>query len=151
MEKLGLCVNLRTLAFTQLAGLSFDSLAVKDGELYALGSDGLYRLDTTKAVVASFATGDLTWSIARNKRLRRVWLYGRTNGNLSLTVTVDQRETRTYAVKPVRAQGMQVGMEVDVGGALQGWSWRFDVSNADGGDFAIDRIEALFHVLSRRV
>jgi hypothetical protein len=140
---IGLSLNLRNLAASQVNAYGFNSYASLGGFLFAADGSGLYQLDDGADAAGTDidAFFEFVHDFGRVTRLKRVVIGGEFSGGLTVTLTVDETTSKTYAVTPDKTGNAQhrfaFPVRRDQG---QGRYWTFKIANTDGADFSVDTI-----------
>jgi len=142
--------NAKVKGTTQYRNFNFNSMAMVNGRPVGANSSGLFFLDgptdngTAIESIIEFKKSDL--GIHNNKRLRFIVFGIEAEGDLEITLTVDNKEARTYTV-PVDTPGQQ-RVRIPIGRDGYGRYWSFKLKNLNGVDFSLDDIKALVVPLS---
>ena len=136
--------NAKVKGTTQYRNFNFNSMTMFNGRPMGASSSGLFFLDgatdngTAIESIIEFKKSDL--GIHNNKRLRFIVFGIEADGDLEITLTVDNKEARTYTV-PVDTPGQQ-RVRIPVGRDGYGRYWSFKIKNTNGVDFSLDDIKA---------
>jgi hypothetical protein len=146
MITLGIALNTGNLAPSQYAGLNFNSLCVFNGEILGAGETGLFELtgedDNGTDIVAFFQVPSTDLGIPKIKKVRSLITSGYTEGNLSITVIIDNDEETEYTI--VAFGSMDTGsVKVDLNSDDEGRFVGLLVENINGADFSIDAMDLL--------
>jgi hypothetical protein len=141
--------NSRSLATSQLKGFNFAAMG-KVGENYiGINSEGFYILtgdtDDGTQIDAWIKTGLTDLGIPAEKRLRKIYLGIKTDGDIEIDVIADGNVSRTYTV--LSTSGIQKRIRLAVGRDGKGTYWSFVIRNKKGVQFTIDFIQILPVVL----
>lgn len=140
--------------FSQYTNFPFNSM-VRFGETFlGAGDDGLFEIageqDNGVNIDAGFELPTTDLGIHNKKRIRFIYLGYETNGELQLEVITDQKPGEVYQVSNINATGQQRNKR-SLKKTQQGRYFTVKVSNVNGADFSIDRIECLPVILSSGV
>ncbi len=155
MDYLGLATNLANIAITQYCHFNFNSMC-KFGDVYlGANEDGIHTLgggtDNGTDIDAFLELALSDWGISEFKRIRRLFIGYETNGNLLFTIKDDEDDSWTATLEYHRfGYDRQTGNEIDGRRDKVGRYWSIRIDNIDGAEFAIDSIEVLAVILSRR-
>jgi len=153
---LGLSLNTGSRGMSEYDNFEFDSLAMFGGQMYGINADGLYRFggstDAGAEISAYVRTALLRLGDGREARVDSAYLGF--NGTLQLKVTyIDARGVKrgyVYDLQELPATDMRPG-RIKVGKGLKSVYWAFELSNMDGAEFDLDKLEVLPLVLNRRL
>lgn len=140
---IGLSVNLKNFAASQVNAYDFNSYAHLGGRVYGASAAGLFLLDdgTDAAGTDIDAFFQFTHDFGRLTRLKRVVIGGEFTGDMTITLTADETISRTYTVTPKQTGSTQhrfyFPVRRDNG---QGRYWTFKIANAGGADFSVDTV-----------
>lgn len=156
-EYLAYVVNTKTLATTKYLNYPFNSFATLNGIAYGLTDTGLYELtgatDDGTDIDAVIKTAFTNLGTSLKKHIPRAYLGYTTDGRLVLkTVTSHsgQKFVRWYQLSSRTADAYREA-RVQLARGVESVYWQFELINADGADFAIDTLQVLPMVLSRRI
>lgn len=133
---------------TQLSFHDFNSYAEFNGSYLACGADGIYvfgeddDFDGTP-IDAMLKSRTTTFGYEGVKRLRFIYLSILTEGDLTITITVDDVVRDPISVTKNKT-GRQY-IRVPVGRSAKGLYFNFLVENVDGAYFSIDVMEGLIN------
>lgn len=152
---LGLCVELSGSRASQYAGYNFNSMC-RFGEVY-LGADdnGIAvldsgHLDRTAKVEAFFELPTTDFGSDLQKRIRKAYIGGETNGELMLTVKDDDGNERSFVITPSHSGNQQHTMAVPIGRGGKGRYWMLRIDNVNGSDFSVDSMSVLPILMARK-
>ena len=142
------------------ATFDFTHLMTWDALPFGIKSDGIYELvgadDAGANIDSEFRFGMDDGSFAGrstdfNKRMDVVYLSGRMEGDLIVTVTIDgQALVREYtAARRMVASGVH-DSRVKPAKGLKGRYWQLGVKNQNGNDYEIDRMSVVYRKLKRK-
>lgn len=153
----GWVLNTATSGFSQYDNFPFNSFARVRGETFAAGEDGLFKLggstDDGAEIAAHVKTGLLDMGSHFMKDVKAAHVGFTSDNRMVLKVTVMNhgvKEEHWYEMIPTSSGSPRDG-RVTVQRGLRSRYWQFELANADGGDFAVDDIDVMFNVLSRRL
>jgi len=138
--------NLRGAASAQELNWDYTSMVYFNGERFGTNTTGLYEIccgqtDDGTAIDAYFILATTDFGIENNKHIRKVYVGLETTGSLILELTADGRTTRTYSMS-TSVSGQQ-RLRIPIGRDISGRYWTAKISNVNGSDFSIDKIEVL--------
>ncbi len=153
MAKLTLAMNTATGALSQYMGLNFNSACEFDGKILLGGDNGLLEFgdvqtDAGTAITATIGLPPTTFNTTSQKRLRRVYLAGSFSGEISLTVTDDGDNARTYAQTCLKDE-LPAGVNFPIGRDGKGRYFALEIQNSD--EMYLDSIFALVNFLDAKV
>lgn len=149
------CLNLRKLPLTEYDNFNFNSYAVFNGKVIAAGATGLVELgaqstDAGTAIAATVTLGQESFGTSLHKRIPRIYLGYKTDGDMHFSTITTEGGTRTYALPWNYVTGVQQ-RRIGVGKGPRSRFWSFSIANVDGADFSINDILAHVTLLRRRV
>ena len=143
MSTLGMSVCLANGAGTQFTNFSFSSLVSFNGELVCCGENGIYEysgdLDGDRKVNAYVQFPTTDFNTPTSKWIDAFRVSGESEGNLRVTMTRDEQDSRYADVIPKSEKGQQT-MTHTVTRWARGSYWSVKVSNLLGEDFSLDRL-----------
>lgn len=149
--------NLTNSASTQYTNFDFNSMCLFNGILLGAGVSGLFKLccsddDNGVAIDAYFIPYTVDFNDDHPKRLRRVYVGGKFDDKLKLTITGNGDSVNgPYTIEHNAAETNQVKMFSINRGVGYKWVYAdFKFENVDGSFFAIDSILALYSIHHRR-
>jgi hypothetical protein len=157
-DHLTLVLNLKRKAPSQYCDYDFNSMVKFNGAYIGAGDDGIFQLFTGDtdddgaegaAIAAFIELPKSNMGIPNMKRFRRMYFGYIADGNLSLTLTVDDTAQTPVAMAPYLSD-KQSHQVVNITRVGQGAYWQIRIDNVDGADFTIDSIHALINVLGRK-
>lgn len=143
--------NPLTDAVTTFSAYAFNSFAELDGAYYAASPNGLYRIDapaSAEVFDGSMSTALLHFGVELQKRVSDVYMAARSEGDISITVTVDEVEIGTYVLKPEGVSTIRQ-RRVAVGKGAKGKYWQFKFECSEVFDYDTINIAAV--AMSRRL
>ena len=150
-----LACNLKTKAITQYRNYLFNSFA-KIGDTYlAASDDGIYSIDSQERDNGRIVRSEFDLPISdfgdeKQKRIRRYFFSGEFYGDLTLEVTDDEGNTRSFPIRPEKTDGSQCGAVANVDMDGKGRFWKTTIKS-NGVDFSIDKIMVRYIRLSRKL
>ena len=150
--------NAKLVAPSQYAGLSVLDLAVYDGRLFAIKTDGLAEFTSSAAddegtnIDAYIKTGKMDFGNGNLKRFYRFYYGGSASKGLDVTVTTEESGTATdreYRVGPYA--GTLREKRVKLARGAKSRHVQVKIANKNGGTMAVDRADLLVQGLPRRV
>lgn len=151
-----LVMQTETSALTEYAEYPFNSYAKFNGVYLGASDDGVFALagntDAGEAIDAYARTGISDFNTSHLKRINRVYVGYRTDGDMVLRVITDGWETRDYRmVKMPQGVGGIRGNHINMGRGLDARYWQFEIRNEAGCDFSLDMVEIKPTMLRRRI
>ena len=143
----GWWMNSATTAMTHFDNLPFTSMAVIKGRIFGMGDQGLFEMtgdsDSGTDIAAYATSGYGTLGVPQKKRIPDVFVTGWCESPMTMTVSVDGTNAGDYGYTiPQRDINAPRGNRVTLAKGLNSTYWKFSLSNQNGGDFAIDSIDA---------
>ncbi|WP_158683566.1 hypothetical protein [Burkholderia sp. BE12] len=142
------------MGVTTYSNFPFNSFAQFGGVYLAASSAGIFTLggntDNGALIQAAARVGITDFSTSHLKRVDRVYVGYRTDGNLVLRVFTDEVTQRDYLLTATGKSGLH-GNHVRLGKGLVARYWQFEVRNQNGADFELNAIELKPTQLRRRV
>lgn len=146
--------NTITSAVTTYENFPFNSFAEIDGKYYGAGPAGLFELvgdkDVTTDIDATLALGALHFGSEMQKRMSDFFIAMRSDGDITLRVSVDEREPFEYTLSPLDIETLKQRRTL-IGKGAKGKYWQFELANTAGCDFDFDSLNAAAVVLGRRL
>jgi len=149
--------NLKNTASTQYTNFNFTSMCLFNNVILGAGSSGLFRLccgntDNNIYINAYFIPYTVDFDDNHHKRLRRVYVGGKFDGQMNLTVTGNGNSVNgPYVIGNNINEIAQVKMISINRGTGYKWVYAdFKLENISGSYFAIDSILALYSTHHRR-
>lgn len=144
-----LSMNAASRATAEYTAFDFNSLAAYNGQVYAAGAAGLYRLggntDAGQPIAAMIRTAMQRVAQGNASRVSDAYLGFRGDGSLQLKVVVKDRRDNAqkgYVFDLVQSPaGAPMPGRFKLGKGLQSVYMAFELSNVAGADFAIDVLE----------
>ena len=144
-------------ASTQYTNHNYTSMCMFNGVVIGAGPSGLFKAccgnnDNGNPIEAYFIPGTVDFGDSHNKRLRRIYVNGRIEDQLNITITGNGYITQgPYTNIPETSETMR---EYKFSAERnEGYKWQyadFKFANIDGGNFAIDSALAIFTLHHRR-
>lgn len=151
-----LALNLKNVGLTTHTGYPFNSLCRFKGKILGAGNDGIYEIDPSyttdngTAIAAEIETGlfDLEAEGMR-KRVRHAWLGYESSGDLVFTVVLADGTEYAYAVDDVATT--ETGIKVQIGKGIKSRYLAFNIKNAAGSSFKLDKLRVFVEPSSVRM
>lgn len=148
-------MNAKHGAVTQYDAHNFNGYATQNGEEFASGPSGIYKLsgDTDNGVEynGSMRSGFLSLNEAQLSRLNEVLLAIRTDDTLILRVWTDEEEYFDYALPAYNTDGFIRQMRVKLGKGLRSRYYRIEITGRNGARWDLDEMNIDSTALTRRV
>jgi len=149
-----LVMHTEALSLSTYSNFPFNSFATFNGLVLGAGPDGIFSLggatDNGAVIQAMARVGMTDFSTSHLKRVDRVYVGYRTDGDLVLRVLTDEIHQRDYLLAASGAPGLH-GNHLQIGKGLAARYWQFEVRNLNGADFQLNAIELKPTALARRV
>lgn len=148
-------LNTRKGALTEYDNFNFNSYAYFNGQVLACGSSGVVVLGTQAddngvAIRALGRTGKSDYQHSWLKRVPRLYLKHKADGDLLFRTITAESGTRTYLLPTNHTVGFQQ-RRVQIGKGPKAAFWQYEFENVDGADFTIQGILVYPINLRRRV
>lgn len=144
-------INTLTSSVTLFENYDFNSMTKFQGKYLAAGTSGLFQLDdaaSTEEVTGTLATGALDFGSEFQKRVTDFFLGMRSEGDITLTVTVDEQNTYSYTISPYSVPELKQRRGW-IGKGAKGKYWLFEVQA--GAPFDYDTMNIAAVAVSRRL
>lgn len=150
-----LVTNLVTKAITTYEQYAYNSYAVIDGEYYAAGPTGLYKIDTGDTdvgapIVAKLRFGQNDFGNTQQKRVSDFYAVAHTDGELTVRAYIDEQAPLEYALKPYGVATLNQ-RRTPIGKGARGIHWQFEIENTDGCYFDISALSIAVADSTRRI
>lgn len=136
----------------------FNSMTYYKGQMITAGDAGIYThgadTDAGTEITAAMASMLLDFGSSRMKRIRSAYLgYTAANELVMKVRSVHQGQASEHWYKATQnaTAAAPEGSYMQVGQGLKSRYWQFELTNIDGGDFEIDKVELHPLILNRRV
>lgn len=136
----------------------FNSMTYFKGQLYATADAGVYTLegddDAGDPIMAQMASMMLDFGTSRLKRIRSAYMGYTAAKELVLKVRAESNgglAEHWYKATHNGTAAIPDGSYMPIGQGLKSRYWQFELTNVDGGDFEVDKIELHPIILNRRV
>jgi len=160
-DYLSLCMNVNNFTVTQYSNFNFNSIVQFQGVSYAANESGIFSLGNDQTdngidipAFFEFWIGD---SATLNlKRIRALHFGLEANGDMTVEVTDDDGTSKEYDITVLKTDTVGVagytqhGHRIFVERTHKGRYWKTKVSNVDGSDFSIDRIDVTWNILGTK-
>lgn len=148
-------LNTRKGALTEYDNFAFNSYAVFNGQVIAVGPAGLFvlgtqDLDNATAITARVRTGKNSFGSSLLKRVPRAYMGHTADGDLYFRMITTEGGTRTYLLGWAHAEGI-VQRRIPIGKGPKSRWFQWEVENILGADFDIDNVILYPTKLRRRV
>jgi len=151
----GWVMNTKNHASTEYTNFNFNSFCKYENTYLAASSTGLYALggsdDAGINIAASFLSGSSDLGSTQLKRVERVYLGYRADGELLVKTITNENIERWYKLDSYDTEGGAHEARIKVGKGAKSRYWQFEVTNVNGSDFDIDSFEFTPVVLTRKV
>jgi hypothetical protein len=142
------------LSLSTYSNYPFNSYAKFNGMFLGASDAGVFALtgatDNGVPIQAAARVGMSDFGTSHLKRLDKIYVGYRADGNLILRVFTDEVTQRDYLLTSTQQRGLH-GNHTRLGKGLVARYWQFEVRNQNGGDFSLDIIELKPVKLARRV
>jgi hypothetical protein len=133
---------------------NFNSFAKFNGVYLGANGSGIFALsgatDDGVLIKAAARVGITDFGTSHLKRVDRMYVGYRTDGDMVLRVFTDETTSRDYLLTSTGKTGMH-GNHVRIGKGLAARYWQFEIQNRFGSDFEMNMIEVKPTVLRRRI
>ena len=155
MEFLGINLELFRLSPSQYANFNFNSMCEFKGQYLGASENGVFTLfdaddDNGADIDAWIKCMKTDFGMLNQKRVRNLKIGCEASGDLTITVTNDDWNERTYALSLVLKNQLQHARDIPVGRNGKGAYWSFKIANSNGCDFSIDYLLAALVVMAIR-
>jgi hypothetical protein len=151
---LTVAMHTETMALTTYSNYPFNSFATFNGVFLGAAPTGIFALsgadDAGVPIDAAARGGSSDFSTSHRKRVDRVYVGYRADGDMILRVFTDEIHVRDYRLRATGRPGLH-GNHVRLGKGLVSRYWQFELRNVDGADFQMNMIELEPTTLPRRV
>jgi hypothetical protein len=151
---LTVAMHTETMALTTYSNYPFNSFATFNGVYLGAAPTGIFALsganDAGVNIDAAARGGSSDFATSHRKRVDRVYVGYRTDGDMILRVFTDEIHQRDYRLRATGRAGLH-GNHVRLGKGLISRYWQFELRNVDGADFQMNMIELEPTTLRRRV
>lgn len=145
-------INLTTGAVSHYTNYPFDNIVRFGDRFYGIKADGVFALEGNTDDGAPIQTNVTTFMTdfgsQNNKRVLWVYLLGRLDDGMHVTVHADEGLSYTYRTDGANDGTMRTH-RAKVGRGLKGNYFSFTFENVDGADFEIDHVDVIRDVLTR--
>ena len=134
-------LNTRKLGLTEYTNFSFNSFALFNGKVLAVGANGVVELgtqdfDNATQITARVRTGKNDFDSSMLKRVPRIYTGLTTDGDMIFRTVTSEGGERAYLLNSNGITDIQQ-RRVPVGKGPKSRFWQFEVENKDGADFSI--------------
>lgn len=149
-----LAMQTEALSLSTYSNYPFNSFAQFNGMFLGASDAGVFALtgatDAGVPIQAAARVGMTDFGTSHLKRVDRVYVGYRTDGNLVLRIFTDEVTQRDYLLTNSQRAGLH-GNHARLGKGLLARYWQFEVRNQAGCDFSLDCIELKPTKLPRRI
>lgn len=147
-------MHTETQAVTRYNNYPFNSFAKFNGIYLGAKDDGIFALtganDNGTIIQAAARVGITDMSTSHLKRVDRMYIGHKADGDLILRVTTDDNKIRDYRMRALGLSGAHTNI-VKFGRGLEARYWQFELRNENGSDFELDAMEFKPFILKRRL
>lgn len=143
---------------SEYSNFTFNSMAYSPDEMLGCTDEGLYLLegddDAGTAIDAHLTSLMLDFDTSKLKRMSTAYVGYTSTGQLLLKVRSEEQGVyaeRWYEARESTAQPAPSQNRMKIGKGLRSRYWSFELTNVDGSDFEVDKVELYPIVLERRV
>lgn len=151
---IGIRMNRNNGAISQYLGVDFNSLCTFNGKVLGVNDDGLFELtgDTDNgADIDAFVELPTTDFGSEKQKRVRCGVFGyESDGDLTVTVTLDETTTQTATLTPKKSGSVEQSAKVPLQRTMPGRYVMTRIDNVDGCDFALDTVSLDIVELSRK-
>lgn len=149
-----IAMHTETQALTRYTNYPFNSFARFNGVYLGAKDDGIFALsganDAGAMIQAAARVGITDFGTSHLKRVDRVYVGYKTNGDMILRVTTEDKTVRDYRMHGLGLFGSHTNI-VKFGRGMEARYWQFELRNENGADFELDAMELKPFVLKRRL
>lgn len=123
--------NTVTASVTLFEAYAYNSFAFFQGSYYGAGDAGLFQLDdavSVESVTGTLTLGQLNFGSEMQKRCSDFFIGMHSEGNIDLTVTVDEVQVGEYVINPYNVDTIKQ-RRVAIGKGLKGKYWEFSLAS----------------------
>lgn len=146
-------LNTNTQSMTSYTNFPFNSFAMFNGTALAAGDSGIYALtgtvDDAAEITSTVELGMFDFESEQLKRVHELYFGYRSNGDLTVTVTLDDNESYTY-ILPSTGQDGLYNNRLKMGRGMKARFWQIQVEGV-GVDWELASISTEPIQLSRRL
>lgn len=146
-------LNTNTAGLSSYSNFNFNSMTVFNGTALAAGDGGIYALsgtlDDTADITSNISLGIFDFESAQLKRVHELYFNYRSDGNLNVTVTLDDNEQYLYQLDATGKDGIY-NNRLKLGRGLKARHWQIGIEGI-GADFELNSISTEPINLSRRL
>lgn len=146
-------LNTNTAGLTSYSNFNFNSMTMFNGTALAAGDGGIYALsstlDDTADITTNISLGIFDFDSAQIKRVHELYFNYRSNGDLTVTVTLDDGEQYLYTLDATGNDGLY-NNRLKLGRGLKARHWQISLEGV-GVDFELNSIATEPINLSRRL
>lgn len=150
----GIVMHTERQALSTYTNYPFNSFARFNGVYLAAGDGGVFALsgatDDGAFIAAAARVGLTDFGSSHLKKVDRMYVGYRADGDMILRVFTNENDVRDYALKATGKTGLH-GNHVRIGKGVQARYWQFEIQNKDGADFDLNVMECMPTRLRRRV
>lgn len=148
-------LNIRNAGLTEYTNFDFNSSTLFKGRILAAGAGGIFELgsqntDDTSNISATVLTGQNDFGSSLNKRIPRIYVGYKTEGDMEFHTITSQDGTRKYLLSKNGVLGIQQ-RRVPIGRGPKARYWQFGMANRDGADFLIESLLVYPEKTTRRI
>lgn len=148
-------MNMRKGVLTEYENFNFNSFAFFNGMVLAAGPAGIFKLneadkDVEAPIVWRFKTGKQDYESSFLKRVPRIYVEYRAEGDAEFTTITSEGGEQTYYLAENGIAEVQT-RRVPVGRGAKSRRWQMEMKSVDGKDVKVNGIIVYPEVLSRRV
>lgn len=148
----GWVMNPETFSVWNYEDYNFNSFASANNEVYAAGTDGLYKIDggddDGTDIESRLTTAAIDFGTKNLKQVPQVYLGMTSDGTIVLKVRVDNKYDVWYEAQPV--EEYEHTHMIKVGKGLVGRNWQFELVTKDNSSLDIESIEFYPVVFKRK-
>lgn len=150
-----LVVATATMTTVRYAAYPYNSFAAFGGKYLAAGPGGLFQIDAGAddagtQIDAYVETGLMDFNNPQIKRMSDVYLSGRSELPVKVTLEADEKPVGSYTVAPLSVQTLRQRRGL-VGKGGRGRYWKARIENTGGGALEIDDVHFEAAITARRI
>lgn len=145
-------LNPENMAITEYTNYSFNSLVFFNGKYFGFTDTGIFELtgvtdDGVAIPEGEVKTGTVNLDIPRVKRLISAWLVARKQGEVELSVTVDENEVYSYRSELVSEKLEEE--RIKVGRGIKATVYSFGLKNTGNQPCEVDSLRVMAQPIDR--
>ena len=153
-DRLTMCLSLAGARVSQYANFNFRGMCKFNNTLVGGNEDGLFKLESSdkdddEDITAFFRTGPTDFGVENEKRLRKLYVSFRTDGDMKLSTSGDGKSDVMNELVSHDKNLNMVHQKVKGGRDIRGKFLDLKVENVAGSDFTVNEIKAVLIILGK--